>query len=139
MGIVKTVAVLGLAGLISQATAQTIRQRVWDCHNGTSSNGTVVSCWVNNGSSGIQKDTIDIYGAWGVAAGNFVPPPVAGDTIKSADTLNSGGVIYTGHMRRIYVGGNLTLPTGFLDDPNKNVIALTVVVYNKVCKFLLKK
>ncbi|MEM4152671.1 MAG: T9SS type A sorting domain-containing protein [Candidatus Pacearchaeota archaeon] len=126
MKIVKPLITAGLIGLISEVGAQTIGQRVWDAHNGVSSNGTIVNCWVNNGSSGIQKDTVDIYGNWWVPAGNFNPPPVAGDTIKSVDTLVYGGIIYTGRMRCLYTGSNTNIPTGFLDDPNKNVVALSV-------------
>ncbi|MGB9707814.1 MAG: hypothetical protein ACPLXC_00595 [Candidatus Pacearchaeota archaeon] len=126
MGIGKSLITVGLIGLISEVSAQTIRQRVWDAHNGTSSNGTIVNCWVNNGSSGVQKDTVGIYGTWWVSAANFVPPPNAGDTIKSVDTLDYGGAIYTGRMRAIYDNANLTIPTGFLDDPNKSIIALSV-------------
>jgi hypothetical protein len=116
----------GLIGLSSEVNAGTIGQRVFETHNGISSTGTIISCWVNDGSSGVQQATVNIHGMWWISAGNFSPPPVAGDTIKAAGSLNYGGVIYTTRMRRIYDDANLTLPTGFLDDPNKNVIALTV-------------
>ena len=105
----------------------TITQKIYDAHNGIQPAGTIVNCWVNDGSSGVQKDTITFNnGVWWVSSENFNPPPTSGDTIKSVDSLNSGGVIYTGRMRAIYNNTNLFLPTGFLDDPNKEVIALSV-------------
>jgi len=121
---------LGLTGLIiggllfpKIAKAGGIGGYVWDAHDGTSSEGTVVSCWINKGSSGTLKDTVDVYGIWSVDSGNFTPPPSLGDTVKMSGELDTGTKVYKTHMRRIYDDSNVILPTAFLDDTSKDVRA----------------
>ncbi|MBS3073497.1 T9SS type A sorting domain-containing protein [Candidatus Pacearchaeota archaeon] len=120
---------LGATALMfTPKTAKGIDGFIYRCYNDTSSHNTQVAVTVNNGSSGTQSYTVndsDLPGYWAVA-GDWIPPPSLGDTIRASFTKTVGGKTYETHTRRIYNSSDLILPTVFLDDTSKNVKAQAV-------------
>jgi len=106
--------------------AGAISGRIFNSHNGQTSDSTLVDVIINDGTSGTEHSQVPEwgdYGLWIVDSGNFSPIPGIGDTVKMSGQLNN----YTTHMRdTLMVAGsphNGILPTAFLDDPDKNVRA----------------
>lgn len=110
-----------------------INGHIFDSHNNQTSNSAQVEVIINNGSSGTETCGVPYFGIpgyWTVASGNFDPEPQDGDTAKMSGSLTVGPKTYTANARRIYDDANITFPTTFLDDPDKNVIAHAFGVWN---------
>jgi len=125
---VTLVTLLGILLFPKTIKAGLIHGKIFDAWNGQTSDSTDVSCWINNGSSGIQYSQVPEFGEpgeWYAISGHFNPQPGAGDTIKMSGYLTVGSKTYATHMRKVHPGGssNQILPTAFLDDPDKTVLA----------------
>lgn len=117
------------SGIINTAKAGNIDGFIFNSHNGQSSDGTTVSINVNNGASGTQYSTIPEFGLigyWLTGTGGFSPQPQLNDTIRISASLTVGPTTYTSHTKKLYDASNITLPTTFLEDPNKNVPCISV-------------
>ncbi|MCK4307053.1 T9SS type A sorting domain-containing protein [candidate division WOR-3 bacterium] len=138
----RTAKALGLAGVVGLgilfpriSNAGLIHGKVYDAWNGQTSDSTQVEGIINEGSSGTQYSKVPEFselGEWYVISGNFSPSAQPGDTAKMSGSLTVGPKTYTTYMKNRMQSTNCILPTAFLDDPDKNVIAHSFGVWNVI-------